>query len=119
MSYLVKNIDQFVDDHRRYDDMRPKSKLSKFLKIIFPCFGRFLGNYIVILYFIVKIIYILNTIGQVFVISMLLGNDFWLFGFNFIVNMLKGDSWTSLSSKYFPSKILIYEREKKNRKSIF
>ena len=61
MEYLVKNIDQFVDDNRRKNDARNPAKVRWFFKSCFPCLGRFLGNYIVVLYIIVKIIYILNT----------------------------------------------------------
>ena len=103
MNYLVKNIDQYVDDRRRYDGMRTNNRLSKLLRILFPCFGRFLGTYIGVLYLIVKLIYILNNIFQVFFISMLLENDFWLFGFTFLYNIFKGESWIVSSSKYFPS----------------
>ena len=104
MNYLVENINRFADDNRRYKDMRPNNTISKIFKLVFPCFGRFLGNYIVILYLIVKIIYIMINIAQVFIISFFLGNDFWLFGFNIIVNILKEESWGVSTSKYFPSK---------------
>ena len=70
----------------------------------FPCCGRFLGNYIVILYLIVKLVYILNTVFQAFLIGGLLGKDFWTFGINFITSLMSGQGWASDNSKYFPSK---------------
>lgn len=73
----------------------------------FPCFGRFMGNYIVILYLIVKFIYVVNTVFQVYLISGLLGKDFWLYGFHFMYNLFQGHGWTISSSKYFPSKFKV------------
>ena len=103
MNYLVKNIDQYVDDDRRYESSRNKNRFVRFLMTLLPCFGRFLGNYIVILYFVVKIIYILNTCLQLSVISVLLGKDFWRFGYGFLEKFFKGESWTGSNPKYFPS----------------
>jgi hypothetical protein len=108
MNYLVKNIDQYVDDQRRWSEARSENKFVKFLETCFPCFGRFLGNYIVILYLIVKFIYVANTVFQVYLISGLLGKDFWLYGFHFLYNLFQGHGWTISSSKYFPSKNYFY-----------
>ena len=82
-------------------------KQSKHLEMCFPCFGRFLGNYIVVLYLITKMIYVGNTIFQVYLISGLLGKDFWFYGFQFMYFLFQGEGWTSLPNKYFPSKIIL------------
>lgn len=103
MTYLVKNIDQYVDDQRRYETRRNKNKFLRCLLTTVPCFGRFMGNYVVILYFIVKLLYIVNTCAQVFLLSGLLGKSFWCFGYDFIVKLLTGHGWTVSNSKYFPS----------------
>jgi hypothetical protein len=47
--------------------------INCFVETCFPCFGRFMGNYIVILYLITKLIYLLNTVLQIYLISVLLG----------------------------------------------
>jgi innexin len=104
MNYLVKSINQYVDDDRRYENERNINIFKRLLMTIFPCFGRFLGNYIVILYFIVKLIYIVNTLLQVFLISSLLGKNFWYFGVDFFYNLISGQGWITASSNYFPSK---------------
>lgn len=103
MKYLVKNIDQYVDDCRRYDSERKDNKFFRIASTIVPCFGRYLGNYIVILYFVVKAIYILNTCFQIYIISLLLGKSFWYFGYEFLYNLIFGHGWTMTNSKYFPS----------------
>jgi hypothetical protein len=106
MEYLVKNIDQFVDDNRRKSDSRSRSKLKIFLSSCVPCIGRFLGNYIVILYLIVKVVYILNTSIQIWLISGLLGNSFLYFGLNFLKQILNGHGWSVSVSEYFPRVVL-------------
>lgn len=103
MGYLVKNIDQYVDDDRRYETSRSKNRFIRGLMTLMPCFGRFLGNYIVILYFLVKCVYILNTFLQVYLISSLLGKNFVNFGLDFLKELLNGHGWTVANSKYFPS----------------
>jgi hypothetical protein len=121
---MVKNIDQFVDDNRRHDESRSKSKIIRALGSCSPCFGRFLGNYIVVLYLIVKFIFIANTIGQIFLIGGLLGDSYWFFGkwiffvlffyafkiylysfkgYKFAQNLIQGHGWTIANSEYFPS----------------
>jgi hypothetical protein len=49
--------------------------------VLIPCIGRYLGNYIVILYLLVKLIYITNTIIQVYLISGLLSKNFIILTF--------------------------------------
>jgi len=108
MNYLVKNIDQFVDDKRRHDESRPKRKFIRILGAIFPCFGRFLGNFIVMLYIATKLIFILNNIVQVYLIGGLLGQDFWQLGVKFVQSLVQGGGWSVETSKYFPSKYINY-----------
>ncbi len=72
------------------------------LATLFPCFGRFLGNYVLGLYLVTKCIYILNTVIQVSVISVFLGENFWMFGINHLWLVLRGRQQIT-SSKYFPS----------------
>ncbi|KAL7675035.1 hypothetical protein ACOME3_001303 [Neoechinorhynchus agilis] len=63
--------------------------------------GRFLGNYLIILYFSVKCMFGLNVICQIFLLSEFLGQKFQLFGIEVLKRMLAGQGWDS-SSKYFP-----------------
>lgn len=107
MNYMVKNIDQLVDDKRR-SDTSSKHAVITVLRKIFPCYGRFLGNYLVVLYILTKVIYIANAIIQVHLVGTFLGESFWGFGYNLIKEIVfKGRwvvGWTAPNSKYFPSK---------------
>jgi len=79
------NQKKFSYDHAH--GHAPRTKLSLYMlfkllnyfkkrcmSLIMPCIGTYLGNYIVILYLILKFLYITNTILQVFLVSGLLGN---------------------------------------------
>ena len=43
MNYLVSNIDQYIDDNRKYENNRKSVKYRRYLSII-PCFGHQIGN---------------------------------------------------------------------------
>ena len=105
ITYMVSNIDQYVDDSRRYDKNRPVSPIKQCLACIVPCAGTYLGNYLVVLYFMVKLIYIFNTLFQMLILSGIFGKSFYEFGFYFIHRIFTGGGW-SIESKYFPSKLL-------------
>ena len=107
MEYLVSNIDQYVDDDRRYDENRFRvtcSPIRNFLKNVIPCAGTYLGNYIVILYLTMKVIYTVNIGIQTWILSQILGKNFYLFGTEFIQKIFNGESWV-FESEYFPSKL--------------
>ncbi len=107
MDYLCRNIDQYVDDPRRYDEHRPINIIKRFLGFAVPCAGRFLGNYIVILYFLVKIVYIFNTLFQMLMLSAIFERNFFEFGFYFLNKLRSGEGW-SFESRYFPSMFFFF-----------
>ena len=104
MEYLVLNIDQFVDDQRRWDTERSRYRAVRILGTCIPCFGRYLGNYIIVLYIMSKLMYIVITFLQIYIIGTFLGQSFWLFGYNYLKNLVKGGGFLVINSKYFPSK---------------
>ena len=107
MEYLVLNIDQFVDDGRRQEVSRSKSRIVRILGTTFPCAGRFLGNYILMLYLVTKIIYIVNTLVQISMISDFLDQSIMKFGFNVLQSLIEGKGWFLSNPKYFPSMFII------------
>ena len=55
-----------------------------------------------ILYSVVKLLYIANVIGQFFILNAVLGTSFHVYGFEVMKNMVKDDDWTSLPNVVFP-----------------
>jgi hypothetical protein len=59
-----------------------------------------LGNYLVVLYLFIKILYIFNCIGQLFLISILLGRNYYIYGASIFRDMIQGKGYAD--SEYFP-----------------
>lgn len=62
--------------------------------------GRRYGNYLVVLYLFVKLLYIANVIGQIFALNAFLGQNFSLYGIDVLSALAKGEDWTA--SPRFP-----------------
>ncbi len=59
------------------------------------------GTYLVVLYFLIKILYLSNSIGQLFLLNILLGHkNFHLYGVEIVQNILAGKD--ASDSIYFP-----------------
>lgn len=62
--------------------------------------GRQRGNYLLSLYLFVKVLYLLNALGQLFVLNALLETDYHLFGIEALKSLSEGKDWGL--SKLFP-----------------
>lgn len=129
MEYMIGTIDQYVDDPRRQRSNRHMNWLRRTFALSCFMFGKFLGNYLVILYLFVKVLYIVNCVGQLFLISILLGRNFYIYGASIFRDIIQGKGYAD--SEYFPrvtmckfqvSKIFqfffhnFFEKKAKNRK---
>lgn len=100
MEYMIGTIDQYVDDPRRQRSSRHMNIFSTIMAYICFMFGKFLGNYLVILYLVVKLLYILNCIGQLLLISILLGRNYYIYGASIFRDIIQGKGYAD--SEYFP-----------------
>ena len=100
MEYMIGTIDQYVDDPRRQSKNRKMNCVRKAIVLSCFMFGKFLGNYLVILYLFVKILYIANCVGQLFLISTLLGRNYYIYGASIFRDMIQGKGYAD--SEYFP-----------------
>lgn len=101
MRYLITNLDQYLDDPRRIQRKLSNNRFIRAIQTSMICSGRFMGNYLVILYFIIKLLYLGNAIMQIAILSALLGYNFLNFGIDFMRTLAKGEGWIT-DSKYFP-----------------
>ena len=67
--------------------------------VCFMC-GRRRGNYLVSLYLLVKLLHLVNVVGQLFVLNAFLGQSFHLYGIDVLSSLASGDDWTN--SPRFP-----------------
>lgn len=100
MEYMIGTIDQYVDDPRRQQPNRHMSRVRRSIALACFMFGKFLGNYLVILYLFVKVLYIINCVGQLFLISTLLGRNFYIYGASIFRDIIQGKGYAD--SEYFP-----------------
>ena len=84
-----------------------KAKLTRMIHhLLFPI-GIYTGNYLIISYLFIKLLYLLNSIGQILLLNVLLGRDFWAYGIDIIHRY-----WTKqigilyTGNEYFPKVVL-------------
>jgi len=71
-----------------------------FTRTCFRCCGRRHGNYLIVVYLCVKLLFLLNVVGQLFALNLFLGQNFHLFGIDVLQAMIDGHDWTT--STRFP-----------------
>ncbi|CAF3739677.1 unnamed protein product [Rotaria socialis] len=102
MEYIVEAIDKYVDDPRRQVEERRQSISLKYVLLtICICLGKYLGNYLIIVYFTTKALFIANAVCQIFLLNLFLGQEFHLFGIQVLKRILQGRGWDT-QSRYFP-----------------
>lgn len=107
MAFMASTLDQYVDDSRRQSNNRETMWLKKCFLIFFPTSGRYMGDYLRNLFLFIKLLYILNVIGQVILLSALLDQPFWTLGFTVLQYLYQGKGW-NFHSRYFPKVTLWY-----------
>lgn len=64
------------------------------------CFGKEQGNFLVTLYMFVKIAYLSNIIGQLFLMQSFIGTDYLMYGIRVLIDLIQGQEWHH--SGHFP-----------------
>jgi hypothetical protein len=101
VQYMTKMMDRYLQCHNLpsadHTSNCCRSCLSK------TCCGRRRGNYLIILYLIVKLLYLANSVGQLFLMNVFLGMSFHSLGFDVIQGAvdIKKD-WPAISAARFP-----------------
>lgn len=100
IKYVVRHIDRCLDNQRETRH-RTCVKLRHILsaKLSILCGMRY-GNYLVSVYFFMKILYISNAIGQLFMLNAFLSTDYNFYGFQVLGDLIAGTEWTA--SRRFP-----------------
>jgi innexin len=85
----VRFVDRAIEYHRDYYG---RSCLGRLRRQINRCFlpHASSGAYIMILYMTVKVLYVLNVIGQFFLLNSFMGDNFNIFGFQVIRDIING-----------------------------
>jgi len=98
--YIVNQMDRYLLAQRDYRTgccVRIKHFIAKICCVVG---GRLYGNYLISAYLMIKGIYVINAVGQLFLLDALLVNDYHLYGAYIVERLLRGQDWTQ--SERFP-----------------
>ena len=108
MEYIVEAIDKYVDDPRRQADERGRRiSLKRILMTVCIFLGKYLGNYLIIVYFTTKALFITNAVCQIFLLNLFLGQEFHLFGIQVLKRILQGRGKRNLKRNFCKIFILL------------
>ena len=91
LTYMINHMTRFLRELCRLQMMA--SPFAKMWYIIY-------GNYITVMYICIKLLYIGNVVGQLFLLNEFLGSRYHLYGLEVLRNLAKGEDWTT--SDRFP-----------------
>jgi len=100
LRFMTKQMDRYLSSQTDFQTgctVRLKHCMSRSCCM---CCGRRRGNYLVVLYLLVKILYIGNVIGQLFALNKFLGTEFHMYGIDVMKALAQGEDWTA--SPRFP-----------------
>ena len=92
--YIVNQMDRYLlaqRDHKTGCCIRVKHFISKVCCLIG---GRLYGNYLISAYLIVKLMYLGNAVGQLFLLDAFLGSEFHLYGAYIVDKLIRGQDWS-------------------------
>jgi hypothetical protein len=91
LNYIVDSIDQYCDDHRRQVEARTHLNIFQRISAIGCCMtGKYLGNYLIVLYMTTKLMYIGVSLFQIFLLSTMLGSNFAFYGIQILDRFFRG-----------------------------
>ncbi|UJR37654.1 hypothetical protein I4U23_030351 [Adineta vaga] len=94
MMSLAKHIDRGLTYHREYHHGFITWK--RFSCLLCCTIGRRSGNYLAFGYIIVKLLYIVNAIGQLFLLNVFIGERFYWYGFDILQKWFHGQEVEAL-----------------------
>ncbi|CAF1199961.1 unnamed protein product [Rotaria sp. Silwood1] len=88
MDYIIASIDEFIDDPRRGRENRNLSLIRR-IQAVFCCmYGKFQGNYFMMVYLLTKFLYVVNSIGQLALFNEMLGIKYYRYGLELLQKLM-------------------------------
>ncbi|CAF0895982.1 unnamed protein product [Rotaria sordida] len=101
IQYLARYIDRILEFHRQkrleYFEQLRSIKYSTFLSfLIRHNHITMCDNHLMWSFLLTKILYLLNALGQLYLLNLFLGNDYHMYGFSVIRSLFRGnnENWT-------------------------
>jgi hypothetical protein len=105
MEFLNGHIQSFIKAKDSYKSFKSgfEYRMKKCMSYVLFWTGKRFGNYLIILYIFVKLMYLINVVGQLFLLTHLLGiRKYYLWGFEILMRMANSNPQGMIDSKYFP-----------------
>jgi hypothetical protein len=100
IDFIVNSIRVYIENRYAFLDQSRKKSFQKFWYYLTFWRHRQLSSFIVVLFTFVKFLFLLNSLVQIFLLNIFLGNDYHLFGWEVMNKFLRGQDWGE--SKRFP-----------------
>ncbi|CAH1783160.1 unnamed protein product [Owenia fusiformis] len=102
LKYLVRYIDNYLTKNRDNTRTSKIVRIQRFLsqKLCCICCGKRTGSFMWTLYMLVKVLYIINVIGQLFILNVFIGSNYHVYGFEVMKDLAQGNDWRT--SPVFP-----------------
>jgi len=93
---LAKHIDKALAYHREYEHGFMYRILRRVSSILCCTVGRHSGNYLAITYVFIKLLYIGNAIGQLFLLNLFMGRGYHWIGIETLKRWMNGDDLAAI-----------------------
>ena len=98
--YIVNQIDRYLLAQRDFQRGCCTEVKQIMARYCFMVGGKRHGNYLMVTYLFVKVLYLCNAVGQLFLLDYFLGIEYHMYGIHVAARLLKGEDWTV--SERFP-----------------
>ena len=93
MVYIIRHVDRYLGHYRDPErGMLARFRASVARRLHFMP-GKKYGNYLAVLYLLVKFMYLGNVIGQLFFMNVFLSTDFHWYGVNLLTHLARHEDW--------------------------
>lgn len=99
IGFLAKQTHRYLG-MARLDNKYGAFNIKTIIKRICGMCGKKYGNYVTMWYFIIKLIFLANVLGQLWMMNFFLGQDYSSYGIEVLTKMWYGEDWTQ--SARFP-----------------
>lgn len=100
LKYMTQQMDRYLSSQKEYRTGCTVSLKHCLSRTCCMVCGRRYGNYLVVLYIFVKLIFIANVVGQLFALNAFLGHEYNMYGIDVMKSLASGEDWTA--SNRFP-----------------
>lgn len=93
LRYVVNQMDRYMLAQREYRTgciVRIKHFIAKICCLVG---GKLYGNYLISCYMMIKLVYVVNAVAQLFLLDVFLKIDYRLYGLHVVDRLIRGQDW--------------------------